>query len=69
MSQMTKVRQEPFVRVDTVMNDLQISKPLAYKLMKEMNDELSAKGYITISGRVPRAYYYERFFGLGKVNE
>lgn len=69
MNLMTKTKQELFVRVDTVMNDLQISKPLAYKLMKEMNDELSARGYITISGRVPRAYYYERFFGLDKTNE
>jgi hypothetical protein len=68
MNQMTKAKQELFVRVDTVMNDLQISKPLAYKLMKEMNDELSAKGYLTIAGRVPRVYYYERFFGLGKMN-
>lgn len=68
MMQMTRPKQELFVRVDTVMTDLQISKPLAYKLMKEMNDELSAKGYITISGRVPRAYYYERFFGLSKIN-
>ncbi len=30
-----------FIRVDTIVKDLQISKPLAYKLMKEMNDELS----------------------------
>jgi hypothetical protein len=37
--------------------------------MKEMNDELTAKGYLTISGRVPRMYYYERFVGLGKINE
>lgn len=67
MRQIEKIKQDIFVRVDTLMEDLQISKPLAYKLMKEMNDELSAKGYLTISGRVPRAYYYERFFGLGKM--
>ncbi len=69
MRQYLTSKQEMFVRVDTVMNDLQISKPLAYKLMKEMNDELEAKGYLVISGRVPRAYYYERFFGLGKLYE
>lgn len=55
-----------FVRVDTIMEDLQISKPLAYKLMKEMNDELRAKGFMVISGRVPRQYYLERFYGLEK---
>ncbi len=55
-----------YVRVDTIIKDLQISKPLAYKLMKEMNDELRKKGFMVISGRVPRAYYQERFYGLGK---
>ena len=55
-----------FVRVDTIMEDLQISKPLAYKLMKEMNDELREKGFIVISGRIPRQYYMERFYGLEK---
>ena len=53
-----------FVRVDTIVEDLQISKPLAYKLIKEMNDELVAAGFITIAGRVPRAYYHKRFFGF-----
>lgn len=59
-----KSEQGVFVRVDTLMEDLQISKPLAYRLMKEMNDELKEKGYLTISGRVPREYYYARFFGI-----
>ena len=31
-----------------------------YKLIKEMNDELKVKGYITRAGRVPRKYFYER---------
>lgn len=53
-----------FIRVDTIVKDLQISKPLAYKLMKEMNDELKKEGYLTIAGRVPKAYYHKRFFGF-----
>lgn len=69
MVQNMKKSQGMFVRVDTIMSDLQVSKPLAYRLMKEMNDELKTKGYLTVSGRVPRAYYYERFFGLGKAND
>jgi len=53
-----------FIKVDTLVKELQISKPLAYKLMKEMNDELVDAGYLTIAGRVPRAYYQKRFFGF-----
>lgn len=31
-----------------------------YSVIKEMNDELKAKGYITRAGRVPRKYFLER---------
>ena len=43
-------------------NELGISKPHAYKLIKQMNEELSKNGYIIINGRVPRNYFYERFY-------
>ncbi len=46
------------------MMNCQISKPLAYKLIKEMNDELKKEGYLTIAGRVSKAYYHKRFFGF-----
>ena len=32
--------QELFIRADKVMTDLQISRPLAYRLIKEWNSEL-----------------------------
>lgn len=31
-----------------------------YALIKGLNEELKAKGYITRSGRVPRKYFFER---------
>lgn len=40
-------------------NELGISKPHAYKLIKQMNEELSKNGYIIVNGRVPRNYFYE----------
>lgn len=59
-----KRNQELFVRVDTVMTDLGISKPLAYQLIKTWNAELSELGYTTISGRVPRAFYKKKIYGM-----
>lgn len=53
-----------FVTADQVASDLGVSKPYAYKLIKQMNDELSKKGYLTVAGRVSRKYYEERFYGL-----
>lgn len=35
--------QELFVRAEEVANELGISKPYAYKLLREMNEELKQK--------------------------
>ena len=56
--------QELFVRAEEVANELGISKPYAYKLLREMNEELKQKGFITSPGRVSRRYFEEKFYGL-----
>ena len=56
--------QELFVRAEEVASELGISKPYAYKLVREMNEELKQKGFITIPGRVSRRYFEEKFYGL-----
>lgn len=43
---------------------LGISKPYAYKLIKQMNEELYAKGFITIPGKVATKYFEEKFYGV-----
>lgn len=55
-----------YVFVDEVMQDLQISKPLAYRFIREWNEELREKNYIVISGRVPRAFYEKKIYGMTK---
>ena len=52
-----------FIRVEEVAEELQVSVPYAYKIIRKLNDELKNKGFMTISGRVSREYFYERFFG------
>ncbi len=52
-----------FIRVEEVAEELQVSVPYAYKIIRKLNDELKDKGFMTISGRVSRDYFYERFFG------
>ncbi len=54
--------EKRLVRAEDLVNELEISKPLAYKLIAQMNKELKEKGYMIISGKVPRAYYKQRFF-------
>jgi len=56
--------KELFIRVEEMAKELQISKPYAYKLMREMNAELETQGYMTISGRVSRQFFEEKFYGM-----
>lgn len=41
---------------------LGISSSHAYKMIRKMNLELEKKGYFVISGKVPRAYFFERWY-------
>ena len=50
------MKNDLFVTAGEVAQDLGISKPFAYKLVRQMNEELEAKGFITIAGRVSRKY-------------
>lgn len=58
--------KELFVKAEEMAEALGISKPYAYKLMREMNAELKQKGFLTIPGRVSRRYFEEKFYGLGE---
>ncbi|MCM1382270.1 MAG: LysR family transcriptional regulator [Muribaculaceae bacterium] len=58
------MKEKVFINADEVAETLEISKPYAYKLVKTMNDELKQKGFITISGKVSRRYFEEKFYGL-----
>ena len=62
--------ENKFIRADEVASELGVSKPYAYKLIRQLNEELKDKGFITIAGRVNRQYFNERLYGAGKdVNE
>ena len=53
-----------FITAAEMAEMLGISKPYAYKLIKQMNEELDAKGFITIPGKVAKKYFEEKFYGV-----
>lgn len=55
-----------FIRADEVAKELAVSKPYAYKLIRKLNDELKAQGFVTIAGQINRQYFNERLYGAGK---
>lgn len=54
------------MKVEEVAKELGVSKSFAYKVMQQLNDELKAKGYLTIAGRVNREYFEEKLCYSGK---
>lgn len=42
---------------------MDISVPMAYKIIRRLNDELSADGYIVVAGRVSRSYFEKKIYG------
>lgn len=58
--------ENKFIKADEVAKELEVSKPYAYKIIRQLNEELNAKGFITISGRVNRQYFNERLYGVRK---
>lgn len=55
--------EKMFMRVEEVAEELDISVPYAYKLIRKMNKELKKTGCIIISGRIDHKFFHERFYG------
>ncbi|MGN0684410.1 MAG: DNA-binding protein [Oscillospiraceae bacterium] len=52
-----------FMNVTEVIEELGVSKPYAYKVIRKLNEELAAQGYLTISGKVNRKFFLEKCYG------
>lgn len=39
-----------------------VSVPMAYKIIRTLNEELRAKGYITVCGKVNRSFFEEKVY-------
>ena len=51
------------MRVNEVAEELGVSIPYAYKLIRKLNEELRKAGCITIAGRIDRKFFHEKFYG------
>lgn len=50
--------------VRDVMEVTGTSESKSYGIIRQLNDELKTKGYIIIPGKVSRAYFEERIYGI-----
>ncbi len=58
------MNKKTFLNAEEVAQSLGVSKPHAYKVVRQLNEELERKGFITISGKISAKYFEERFYGL-----
>lgn len=47
---------------EDVAEQLGISKGHAYKIVKQLNQELEKNGFIVVSGKVPKAFWEKKFY-------
>ena len=65
---MSNTTQKPtgetlFIKASEVAIVMDVSRAYAYRIVKQLNEGLAAKGILTIDGRTNRKYFYERLYG------
>lgn len=55
-------KERYLMTVDDVMEELGISKPAGYRIIRQLNAELQKAGFMTVQGKIPRTYWNERFY-------
>lgn len=63
--------ERTFISVKEISEVLGVSESKSYNIVRDLNKELTEKGYMVIPGRVSRKYFEERFYGVSgsKVKE
>ena len=56
-----------FLNVNDVAEYMNVSVATAYKIIRKLNDELSADGYITVAGRISRTFFEQKVYGSTAV--
>ncbi len=59
-----QTRQKQVLNVRDVMAALEVSESKAYGIIKKLNQELEAQGYITVRGKISRVYFEEKLYGI-----
>ena len=55
--------EKRFLNANDVAEFMDVSVPMAYKIIRRLNTELQEKGYLTVSGKVSRSFFEEKTYG------
>lgn len=60
------MRTNYMMTVEDVMNELGVKRSKAYFILKQLNNELEAEGYVAVRGKIPRPYWETKFYGFSR---
>lgn len=52
-----------YIDADEIAQALEIHPTTAYRIIKELNEQLKAQGFIVVAGKCPRKYFNEHYYG------
>jgi hypothetical protein len=58
-----KMNDKRYLNANDVAEYMDISVPMAYKIIRKLNDELVSQGYLVVAGRVSRRYFEQKVYG------
>ena len=56
------MNEKKYLKAEDVAAYMDVSVPMAYKIIRQLNNELVAQGYLVVSGRVNRAYFEKKIY-------
>lgn len=57
------MENKKFLNAEDVASYMDISMSMAYRIIRNLNKELAAQGFITVAGRVSRVFFEEKIYG------
>lgn len=59
-------KEKLYLTAEDISTALGVSKGMAYQIIRQYNGELKKQGYLVIQGKVPRAYFATKYYGMAK---
>lgn len=58
----TMLEEQRFLGAEDVAKMLGVSTVTGYRIIKKLNDELKAQGYIVVAGKISKRYFNEKVY-------
>lgn len=59
--------KEQYLTAKEIAETMGVSDGKAYAIIRDLNKELKEAGYLTVSGKVPVAFFKKKYFGFEEV--